>query len=167
MNQPVFEHTVGNGHVIRYQCLPSGTCYHADTPETVIELLEVVRLNQRKVRLFYGDPQTGQSWFDEHDVIGRVGRSTGPIKVPLLIEPGEIGGPALLDQCIIRIDSPRKTLYQHEQFRVGEVALVRSPLKFNQPWTVLIDQILQARFEDKRQAQRYIEFLQGERFYLD
>ncbi len=164
MNQQLFEHNYGNGHVVRYRRLPSGTCYHADTPEPVIELLETVRLNQRKVRLFYGDSQTGQSWFDEHDVMGRIGRSTGPIKVPLLIEPGEIGGPALLDQCIIRIDSPRTTLYQHEQFRVGEVALVRSQLK-RQPWTVLIDRILQAQFEDKRQAQRYIEFLQGKRFY--
>jgi hypothetical protein len=164
MNQPIFEHNYCNGHCIRYRRLPSGTCYHADTPEPVIDLLETVRLNQRKVRLFYGDPKTGQSWFDEHDVIGRIGRSTGPIKVPLLIEPGEIGGPALLDQCIIRIDSPRKTLYQHEQFRVGEFTLVRSQLK-RHPWTVLIDQILQARFEDKRQAQRYVEFLQGTRFY--
>lgn len=166
MNQPIFEHTVCNGHGIRYRRLPSGTCYYADTPDPIVDVLETVRVNQRKVRLFYGDPKTGQSWFDEHDVIGRIGRSTGPIKVPLLIEPGEIGGPALLDQCIIRIDSPRKTLYQHAQFRVGEVALVRGKLK-RQPWTVLIDQILQARFEDKRQAQRYMEFLQGKRFYLE
>jgi hypothetical protein len=47
--------------------------------------LETDRKNQRKIRLFYGDTQTGQSWFDEHDVVGRIGRSTGSIKVPLLV----------------------------------------------------------------------------------
>ena len=52
-------------------------------------------------------------------MVGYIGRSTGTIKVPLLVPPGEIGGSALLDQCIIRIDTPRQVLYQHEQFRTG------------------------------------------------
>ncbi len=166
MNQQIITHTFGNGQAIHYRRLASGTCYHADTPELVVEVLETVRKNQRKVRLFYGDTQTGQSWFDEHDVVGRIGRSTGSIKVPLLIEPGEIGGPALLDQCLIRIDTPRKVLYQHDQFRVGDFALVRGKLK-RLPWEVLIDQAVHARFREKREAQRYMDFMQGKRFTLE
>lgn len=164
--QQSFEHNYGNGHCVHYRRLASGTCYHVETPEPVIEVLETVRQNQRKVRLYYGNTQTGQSWFDEHDVIGRIGRSTGPIKVPLLIEPGEIGGPALLDHCIIRVDSPRTTLYQHQQFRTGAFMLVCGKLE-RSPWEVLIDQVVHARFPDKRQAQRYMAFMQGERFYLE
>jgi hypothetical protein len=166
MNQQLFTHNFGNGHCVHYRRLPSGTCYHADTPDPVIDILETLRQNQRKVRLFYGDTQTGQSWFDEHDVVGYIGRSTGSIKVPLLIPPGEIGGPAILDQCIIRINTARKVLYQHEQFRTGAFALVRGKFK-RLPWEVLIDQAVFARFQEKRQAQRYMDFMQGKRFTLE
>ncbi|WP_347987588.1 hypothetical protein [Methylomonas sp. AM2-LC] len=165
MNQSFFEHTFGNGHCVHYRRLASGTCYHADTPETVVDILETVRQNQRKVRLFYGDVQTGQSWFEEHDVVGHIGRSTGSIKVPLLVPPGDIGGPALLDQCIIRIDSPKKVLYQHDTFQAGEFSLIGSDSK-RLPWEVWINQNCHARFKDKTQARQYIEFLQGKRFEL-
>jgi hypothetical protein len=166
MNQPIFEHTFGNGQSVRYRRLPSGTCYHADTPETVIAVLENHRRNQRKIRLFYGNSQTGQCWLDEYDVVGCIGRSTGPIKVPLLIPPGDIGGPALLDHCLIRIDSPRKVLYQHDRFHVGEVTLVQGRFK-RLPWEVFVDQALQACFQAKRAAEHYIDFLQGKRFKLE
>ncbi len=71
----------------------------------------------------------------------------------------------MLDQCIIRIDSPRKVLYQHEQFRTGAFALVRGKFK-RLPWEVLIDQAVFARFQEKREAQRYMDFMQGKRFTL-
>ena len=166
MNQSFFEHSFTNGQSVRYRRMPSGTCYHADTPETVIAVLENHRRNQRKIRLFYGNTQTGQSWLDEYDVVGCIGRSTGPIKVPLLIPPGDIGGPALLDHCLIGIDSPRKVLYQHDRFHVGEITLTQGRLK-RLPWEVWIDQALQARFQAKRAAEHYIDFLQGKRFTLE
>jgi hypothetical protein len=116
--------------------------------------------------LFYGNPETGQSWHEESDVVGYIGRSMGSIKVPLLLEPGEIGGPILQDQCIIRIDSARKVLFQHVQFRIGEFTLVRGDLK-RLPWEVLIDQSVHVRFKEKREAQRYMDFMQGKRFSLE
>lgn len=166
MNQEYFSHTFGPNQVVHYQRVSSGTCYHADTPEPIITILESFRLNRRKLRLFYGNPKTGQSWHEENDVVGCIGRSMGPIKVPLLLEPGEIGGSALLDQCIIRIDSARKVLFQHEQFRIGEFTLVRGDLK-RLPWEVLIDQSVHVRFQEKREAQRYMDFMQGKRFSLE
>lgn len=165
MNSELFTQDFANGHCVRYRRLPSGTCYHANTPERVIEILEQFRQNQRRVRLFYGDTITGQAWHEEHDVIGRIGRSMGPIKVPLLIEPGEIGGPAILDHCLIRIDTPRNVLYQHAAFRVGEVSLSAGELK-GLPWEVLIDQVVQARFQSKNEACRYRDFILGYRFAL-
>jgi hypothetical protein len=164
MNQ-IFEHTFSTGHCIHYQRLPSGTCYHADTPEPVVELLEQLRHSRRKIRLYYGDIRTGQSWHDEHDVIGWIGRSTGTIKVPLLVEPGDVGGPALLDHCIVRVDSPRQVLYQHDEFRVGEVELVRGELN-RLPWEIWIDGSVHARFKVKNEARQYQDFIQGKRFAL-
>jgi hypothetical protein len=163
MNLEIFEHRFGNGHCVRYRRLPSGTCFHADTPVPVIELLEQLRQNRRKIRLFYGDPESGQFWHEEHDIIGRIGRSTGSIKVPVLVESGEIDGPAVLDHCIIRIDTPRKVLYQHAAFRVGDVNLVKGALQ-RLPWEVWIDDVVQARFQSKLEAQQYRDFMQGHRF---
>jgi hypothetical protein len=166
MNQAFFEHTFSPGQTVRYRRLPSGTCYHADTPEIVVAILEACRQNRCEIRLFYGDTQNGQSWLDEHDVIGCVGRSTGTVKVPLLVPSGDRGGPALLDHCIIRIDSPHKVLYQHGQFHVGDITLVQGKLK-QLPWEVLINWTLQARFPAQREAKHYIDFLQGKRFALE
>jgi hypothetical protein len=163
MNQEYFSHTFGPNQVVHYRRLPSGTCLNADTPDAVADILESYRMNQRRIRLFYGNLETGQSWHEENDVVGRIGRSTGPIKVPLLLEPGECGGPALLDQCIIRIDTPKKVLYQHDNFQTGEFSLIGSNSK-RLPWEVWINQSCHARFKDKTQARQYMEFLQGKRF---
>jgi hypothetical protein len=50
MNPEIFEHRFSNGHSVHYRRLPSGTCYHADTPELVVELLEQLRQSRRKIR---------------------------------------------------------------------------------------------------------------------
>jgi len=82
-----------------------------------------------------------------------------------LIEPGDIGGPALLDHCIVRIDSPRQVLYQHDDFRVGDVELVRGELK-RLSWEIWIDGSVHARFKIKTEARQYQDFIQGKRFAL-
>lgn len=55
-------------------------------------------------------------WNEQFDVTGYVGRSTGPIKVPLLIHNRRsLGGPAILDHCIIGVRETGKDgrlLYQ-------------------------------------------------------
>ncbi|WP_427551974.1 hypothetical protein ACQE3D_25690 (plasmid) [Methylomonas sp. MS20] len=165
MQHPMIELTVSNGHTIRYQRRPSGTCFHEETPQAVVDILEEVLGTQRKIRLYYGDPATGQSWFDENDVIGTIGRSGGKIKVPLLIEPLETGGPAILDHCIVRIDSPFRTLYQHPTFRVGDVA-VQPGVHVDYPWSVTIDGQVHAGFATKRQANVFAAFIQGKRFAM-
>lgn len=79
------------------------TAYHIDTPIPVIEILEKARQNRTRIRIWYG--KDGQCWNDEFDTIGTVGRSTGQYKIPLLIKNSRsIGGAAILDDCIIRVD---------------------------------------------------------------
>lgn len=52
------------------------------------------------VRIFYG--KDGKIWNEEHDVLGRIGRSTGIKKVPLLLENKKSeGGCAILLDCIV------------------------------------------------------------------
>jgi len=99
--------------------------YHDKTIEPVKRALEKAYAAKCNVRLFFGDTQTGHVWPDEHDVYGKIGRSTGPVHVPLIIEPRRDGGPHILDHCIVGIvragtDGRWDWLYRHEKFNCGK-----------------------------------------------
>lgn len=70
-------------------------------------------------RLILGDVATGEPWFDERDVVGRIGRSTGSLKVPLLVPRGENGGPAMLTACLLAVVDWRsgRLLYRHPRYQ--------------------------------------------------
>ncbi len=161
----LFETVLGNGNTIRYIRMPSGTCYHAETPKKVIALLENLLKHRTEVRVFYGDTKTGQSWHEEHDVVGCIGRSTGTIKIPLLVPVGDSGGPGLLDHCIVRIDSREGTLYRHKKFRVGDMTLAKGTTRAY-PWDILIDNVLYARCKKNSEATKLMAFLQGNLFAM-
>ena len=78
----------------------------------------------RRVRIWYGDTETGRSWNVESEFYGRIGRSCGKIAIPLLIKNSRsYGGGALLDDCIIRIDDikEKRILYKSDNFHVEEL----------------------------------------------
>lgn len=92
------------------------TSYDARTIPEVIRILELCRQDRTRIRVHYGDVATGKDWMDVYDVTGKVGRSMGPIKVPLLIHNSRsMGGGAMLDHCIVRIvtSKGKRVLYQH------------------------------------------------------
>ena len=105
----------------------NGTHYHESTPQDVIDVLERARQNNWRVRLHYGNSFTGQDWNEQYDICGRIGRSMGPVKVPLLVHNARsTGGPHLLDHCIVRIrfankQHGRDDLYCHPKYH-GEAA---------------------------------------------
>lgn len=112
----------------------NGTCYHEKTPVEVRRALEKARTHGLMVRLMLGDPETGEVWLEENDVVGFIGRSTGTQKVPLMVEallrgPTEIvsthGGPQLLDHCILRIIncSTGHDLYRHPKLQLPQLTL--------------------------------------------
>ena len=87
----------------------NGTSYHDDTPREVIDILERARQARFRIRLDYGDPETGESWGEVFDIEGYVGRSTGPIKIPLLVHNARsMGGGAIMDDKIIGIAHANK-----------------------------------------------------------
>ena len=93
----------------------NGTFYHEKTNDQVIEVLESARQNRTRIILDYGDVKTGKSWGEEYDITGYVGRSTGEIKIPLLVyNARSLGGGGILDHCIIGIYTARgkKQLYK-------------------------------------------------------
>jgi hypothetical protein len=97
----------------------NGTSYHTETKVLIVTILEIARKNKIRLVLDYGDILTGKSWNEIYGINGYIGRSTGTIKIPILIYNNRsIGGGAILDQCIIKISESKgkKVLYQHPTY---------------------------------------------------
>lgn len=93
----------------------NGTSYHKETPDAVIIILEWSRETKTRITIDYGDIKTGKTWGEVYDIEGHVGRSTGEIKIPLLIKTSRsTGGGGILDHCIIGIYTAKgkKPLYK-------------------------------------------------------
>ena len=99
------------------------TCYTADTKPAMIELLESLIATQTRCRFHWGEvsgDKAGLDWGDCHDVEGRIGRSTGNIKIPLLIyNRRSSGGGALLTANIVKITATQggRVIYEHPNYR--------------------------------------------------
>lgn len=154
---------LSNGNVIEYMRLESGTCYHAKTPAKVAYILERARDEGHRLRLFYGDAETGRDWLEECDTMGTIGRSTGTIKVPLLIRNARSsGGPAILDHCIVKITRNHEVLYEHPKYHTGELQVIYFAADAY-PWKVARLGNIVAGFTDEGKARRFKSFLQGNR----
>lgn len=127
----------------------------------LLTTLENCYIRKNRIRVFYGDINTGISWNDEHDVIGAVSTSTGDVACLILVNNSRsYGGGALLDSAIIRIDDikTKKTLYKHELFKVALL------LKGNEILVNKNDGGLFAKFDNALKAKRTYDFLNGLRY---
>jgi len=143
------------------------TSYHKETNDKVISILENARISNKRIRIFYGDTKTGRDWKEEFDTIGTIGRSTGINKIPLLIKQSNSwGGGALLDHCIVKITIDKKVVYQHENYHIGEFEIKDASeevKKHDLFVSVFCDNENIANFKTAKQAERYVEFLKGNR----
>lgn len=102
-----------------YQTI-NGISYHKDTPQELIKILEHIRQNRIRVKFYFGDSNTGRDWGEVNDIKGTIGNSTGTSKIPLLVySRRSYGGPALSDNCIVKIEltiKPYTVLYQHPKY---------------------------------------------------
>lgn len=143
----------------------NGTSYHVETPVAVIEVLERARHNRTRLHVSYGDRTSGLDWLEEFDTHGYIGRSMGPVKVPLLIaNRRSLGGGAILDHCIVRIRSSAggRVLYQHSTYHFGNLAIrpKAEPVTLPDGRTLNIDVFrdgeLHASFESVEKARRWL-----------
>lgn len=108
-----------NGNEIKYK-IKNGTAYHFQTPDVIVNILEEARQSNKSIRLrfCFGDVETGRDWEEVYDTTGYIGRSTGSIKIPLLLAKiTSSGGGGLLDHCIVRIEKKIHGGSYHEVYR--------------------------------------------------
>ena len=155
-------------------------------PAQIQQALESAYRSKRRIRIWYGFTEShiltgaqrdsvGRSWGDDFDVTGTVGRSTGRVKIPLLVNNARsLGGSAILVNSIIRIDDifSRTHLFKHPAFRSGfkqseplEIPPEGHFYEQGYRYTVKDDRgQTQANFKSKRAAQNFIDFQNGERY---
>lgn len=82
----------------------NGTYYHEGTPDEVCQVLERARETRRRLAIAYKEESAPE--------YGRVGRSMGPVKAPLLIHNARsLGGDVICTNIIVEIrDSATKEL---------------------------------------------------------
>jgi len=151
--------------------IESGTSYDPRTPDEVVRVLENARLNRTRLHISLGEtegPNVGKDWLEEWDVQGYVGRSMGPVKVPLLVaNRRSLGGGAILDHCIVRIrtSSGGRVLYQHPQYHHGrlEIRQKAEPVTLQDNPVLTVDVLRDgephAAFENVEKARRWVRKL--------
>lgn len=118
--------------------LSKQTYFDPGTDPKVASVLESRRRAGDKVRLVLGNAGTGAPWLDEHDVVGRIGRSCGGLRVPLLIADGESGGGVILTACMLNIIDWKsgRSLYRHPSYREPDLSFQPSETH-ERPWAVV------------------------------
>lgn len=159
----------------------NGTFYDDRTHAVVANVLERARLGGYRIHIHYGHVgdvdcmgspcEKGRDWLEKSGVEGRVGRSCGRIKIPLMIHNSRcVGGHCILDDCILRITRSigrdgRDVLYQSPDWKRPELRLKRLAEGLDFSWEVermetvspgIVRGDPQARFRTKLAAERYI-----------
>jgi len=142
-----------------------GTWFRASTPEKLKRTLNRLIHSEEVVRVFYGDPVTGKMDITDFEVLGRVGRSGGILKVPLLLEEGSCFGGSIADHRILRIvrAADRKVLYTVPVFVMPAFSIFERDHK-DYPYGVTVDGALHAAFSCYGKACAWVAFMAGETF---
>lgn len=139
------------------------TCFSLTTPKDLRVLLESLIKGYRgaRIRVILGDTVSGKEWGEVNGVTGYLGRSTGSIKIPLLIHNKRSkGGPALLDNCILQLRTTGGViLWTHPNYKPSHY----STAAIGPPYWVKKDGQNLASFKTFEQAERYAAFMRGER----
>uniref|UniRef100_A0A6H1ZLH9 Uncharacterized protein n=1 Tax=viral metagenome TaxID=1070528 RepID=A0A6H1ZLH9_9ZZZZ len=159
----IIKEKLSNGNTLQYHQLDNGHCYSVLTPVGVVEELEKAQLSGVRIRVFYGDQDTGRDWCEENDTMGSIGRSSGSIKIPLLLKTRRsFGGGALLDSVIVKITVNHRVVYEHPNYHLPEMDVVSSHVP-GYAAGVDYDNMRHANFVDRAKARRFVAFIEGRR----
>jgi hypothetical protein len=152
------------------------TWFNRSVPSLVCSVLESARRIGATLRLFVGDPLTGRDWMCCNDALGRIGRSDGPMRVPILMPTnGQHGGGAILVANLVRIvDADTRTeLYRHPGYHQPALRIIDAEeydqvAGFTHSVQSVADEVRTVldSFESLEDATHRVSFLQGLTFEL-
>ncbi len=147
-------HTV-NGTEQTFKVTDEGTYYHVGTPDSLVHILEKARTNKTRVKVYLGDAVTGKDWMEESDKMGFIGRSSGPIKIPIIMKyEGAPGGTDLMPENIVKLSTAYigTVLYQTKNYHQPSMELVEDG-DGEDNYAILINEEVYSRHKTKRSAQ--------------
>lgn len=151
----------------RHYKVYNGTWYCLDTPDRVIQILDGAMKNHERIRIFYGNTETGRDWMEIYDTIGYVSRSCGNVKIPLLIKNSRsIGGTGILDDSIVKITIDKVIVYQQSNYRLPnmEIREASDNLKaIGYNYSTFADGKNDYNCKTMKQAENHVDFLKGKR----
>ena len=148
----------------RQSTMSNHTYFEPNTASKVANILEHYRKERKPIRLFLGNTETGQDWYEENDVVGYVGRSCGTKKVPLLIDPGENGGTAILCSSIVKLMDVQgnDVLWTHPKYKNSMAIRPLQDTAHPQYCFEAFDgDVKRARFRSASDATEYWSFITG------
>lgn len=165
----------------------NGTYYSSRMSPDCIRVLELCREEGCLVHLHHGytsqefrhvpkeglPKPVGLDWLEEFDCRGRIGRSMGPIKVPLLVprkcDGGDGFGGGAICNAIVKIrklnrnGETERVLYRHPQYRMPSVSLHpvdETHQKRHYAIEVKVDGDRQALFTDWKECRKWCQLFE-------
>ena len=134
--------------------------------EKVKQVLTSCYNRKNRIRIVYGDVNTGKSYLDEYEILGYVGKSTGIKPIPLLINNSRsFGGGSILTDIILKIvdTQTKQVLFQHENYIIPVLTKEISSHNDYLYDVIYNGETVVARFKTEKQANNYIDFMQCKR----
>lgn len=142
--------------------------YDLRTSGVVKAVLEAVCLSGQRIRLFYGDPQSGRAWPRDRHLVGILGHTEGAMLMPALFfsKQATKGNPVLAHEIVRIMDvTSRADLYRHPHYHLPAMTITPFIQGVFQV-AVRADGVVVRRFKTSEEAQVWIEFVRGDRLRI-
>jgi len=145
---------------------PSGTWYHASTPPAVIAILERAISIGSRLRLWFGDTETGKASDQKYDVVGFIGRGASQISLPLLLPSIDShGGVPISDHQIVAIARGPGNVFAYEHPTLDLGIWTKGPADSEDYIeATFVDGEMWSQHRSPGQADHLIEFMTGLRW---
>ena len=142
-----------------------GVSFYEGTKESVINILLDAMKHRDRIRIFFGDAESGADWCETFGTMGTIGLSCGPNKVPLFKHyVRSMGGICCIfrneeisTDSIVKITRNKKVIYQHPNYNCdikidGDYIVDNNGKNVSYFWS-----------KDENKRKRFFEFLKGTR----
>lgn len=96
-----------------------GVFFDEKTPYAVAREVYKIIKEHKRIRLFFGDRETGEDWLVDYDNIGFIGVGSEYIPV-FCLSPENCFTEALATENIVKIQSENRVIYEHPHYSLPE-----------------------------------------------